>query len=117
MKRTTKDLIEELGRESKKFDYLTLVVGFEKRTDYVVASDKDGLAKLNDLVEAGGDPVGLIGATLDKNIGTIRARALQEYEDQEWVQRYLGELVQTIGQGIMASGKARSFVRGSSWIN
>ncbi len=117
MTRTTKDLIEELDRESKKFTSLALVVGFEKHTDYVWASDKDGLAKLNDLVEAGGEPVGLIGAILDSKIATIRARALQEYEDQEWVQRYLGELVQTIGQGIIASGKARNFVRGSSWIN
>ena len=65
------------------------MVGFEKRTDYVLASDKDGLAKLNDLVEAGGEPIGLIGATRDNNIVTIRARAFEEYEGKEWVQGYL----------------------------
>ena len=117
MTRTTRDLIEELDRESKQFNLLALVVGFEKRTDLVYASDESSLEKLNGLVEAGGEPIGLIGATLDRNIGTIRTKALQEYQDQEWVQGYLDELAQTIGQGIIASGKAKSFVRGSSWIN
>ena len=117
MTRTTSELIEELNRESKKFDYLTLVVGFEKRTGYVVASDKDGLAKLNELVEAGGKPIGLIGATRNNNIVTIRAKAFEEYEGQEWVKGYLGELVQTISQDIISQVKAQSFVRGSGWIN
>ncbi len=117
MKRGTRDLIEELNRESKQFNLVALVVGFEKRSDFVYASDENSLEKLNGLLEAGGEPIGLIGITLDKNVGIIRVRALQEYEDQEWVKGYLGELVATIGQGIIASGKAKSFVRGNRWIN
>ncbi len=117
MARTTKDLIEELNRESKKFNSLALVVGFEKGSDFVYASDENSLEKLNGLIEAGGEPIGIIGFTLDSNIGTIYARALQEYQDKEWVHGYLGEMVEAIGQGIIASGKAKSVVEGNTWIN
>ena len=119
MDRTTEDLIEELKMESKKFNLLALLVGFEKRTDFVFASDRDGLTKLNDLVKAGGEPVGLLGFTLDRdsNVGTVRARRLQEYQDEEWAAKYLSAHVRIFAENIIAKGKAKSFKHESDWIN
>src|SRR5262245_58316552 len=98
MRRTTKDLIEELRVEGERFQNKTadhsavaLVVGSENKPEFVWNSDRNPLQKLNSLIEKGGEPVGLIGwiVTLDEESSRRKlrmySRALQEYAHEEWV--------------------------------
>lgn len=119
MGRSTQDLIEEVNGESGKFVVLALAVGFEKRTEFVWANDDDKLEKLNELVKSGGEPVGLIGVTLDSNVATVHTRLLEEHQNEDWAQQYLSALVETVGRLVVSTGKAKSFSTDSmgKWIN
>ena len=58
--RSLDDLIAELEEESSKHWYVAIVVGFENSTVFVSMHDADRMRLLNDAVNAGGQPVGLI---------------------------------------------------------
>jgi hypothetical protein len=91
--RTTLDLIEELDAEAPKFTHVLLVVGFEHTTIFVMNGDANRLAVLNDAIEAGGNPTGLIGLKLHNGQATFYSRVLQEYAEEGWAIRYLHALI------------------------
>jgi len=96
-RRTTLDLVQELEQESRKFWQCCLVVCFEKETKLVFASDADRLDSLDQMVEAGGTPVGLIAARTEGNELVIATRPLREFEDEAQVREYLREYAGVIG--------------------
>ena len=114
MRRTTKDLIDELRAEGERFQNKTadhsavsLVVRFKNNSELVWDSDRNPLQKLNSLIEKGGEPVGLIGwiVALDDEESSRRklrmySRALQEYAHEEWVGNFLSALCTTCGEQI-----------------
>ena len=76
---------------------VALVVGFERNTEFLwwaPPDDGDPLQKLNALVEAGGECVGLIGFTMGGGQGQVYARALADYGGGEWVGKYLASLTE-----------------------
>ena len=83
-KRTTVDLIEELDHEAGNFTRAALAVGFEHTTIYVFATDDERLDKLNRAVEAGGEPIGLVGWDMHHSLLTVQARPLEEYAGEDW---------------------------------
>jgi hypothetical protein len=91
--RATADLIDELRECARKASQTALVVGFEAHTEFVWNDDDKPLEKLNDLVEQGGEPVGMIGFTLEKGKGKFHVRPLAEYAGEDWVKDYLLALV------------------------
>src|SRR5688500_7249065 len=89
-RRTTADLVAELHETASVHDHAALVVGFPDRTEFVWANDPDPLRSLNAHVERGGDPLGLvIGQNDDKGSTAVQARPLAEYDEAEWVEKYL----------------------------
>jgi hypothetical protein len=97
MARTTVDLIAEMRQEAARDGVMRagLIVGFEERTEFVWSHDNhDSFRELNDLVQAGGEAVGM--ATIEggwlADGGEVRLRPLAEYEDNEFVLIYLSAL-------------------------
>lgn len=93
MSRSTGDLINDLlvaGVDATP-GYAALVVGFDNRTEFVLASDAGALDRLNRLIQLGGDPMGIMKLTMAAN-GTeaeLAVAPLQEYMHEEWVEKYL----------------------------
>ena len=57
---------------------MAIAVGFETKTEFVFDSDEHPLQKLNGLVEAGGEPIGLIAFSNDGEIGAVYCRTSAE---------------------------------------
>jgi len=89
-RRTTADLVAELHEAAEDRSHAALVVGFDHRTEFVWADDPDALHVLNAHVTNGGDPLGFVTGQQD-GVGStaVHARPLVEYEEAEWVEKYL----------------------------
>jgi hypothetical protein len=90
--RTTKDLIQELRDKAEGAFVAGIVVGFEKKTEFVWANAPDPLGDLNALVERGGEPIAM--CRMDKIEGAMNysLRPLEEYINEGWVNGYLDAL-------------------------
>lgn len=91
--RKTSDLVEEMLTEAKNTWLVAIAVGFEKETKFVFSSRRHPLEELNQLVQKGGSPIGLL--RFDKENSTIQGsyRPFEEYEKEEWVKNYLAGLL------------------------
>lgn len=60
--------------------------------------EKENLAKLNDMVNAGGEPIGFLMSHSDEElqVTSIAYRPLEEYAAEPWVREYLEALVQSM---------------------
>jgi len=120
--RSTVDLIQELDAEAQKFWFCSIVVGFETSTIFVAGNQEDRLQMLNEAVEQGGEPIGLIAviktipeksfADAQTETLTLSLKVFQEYAHEEWAEKYLGKLLERFAQGL---GK-QTFDQGE-WIN
>lgn len=91
--RSTADLIRELEAEAEFCTTVALAVGFENTTLFVFSGANDNLKTLNDMVLAGGEPIGLLRyhSHEDGHV-TIACRTLEEYAVEPWAQDYLESL-------------------------
>ena len=113
VRRTTADLVAELHEVAADRSHPALVVGFDHRTEFVWANDPDALDVLNEHVQNGGDPLGLLTGHRDEEGGTaVHARPLAEYEDAEWVEKYLITLLAEVRRSAAASGIETSPITG-----
>ena len=83
--------------EAKKAWLVVIAVGFENETKFVFSSQRHPLEELNQLVQKGGSPIGLL--RFDKENSTIQGsyRPFEEYENEEWVKNYLAGLLDNAG--------------------
>ena len=104
-RRTTADLVAELQEAAEDRSHAALVVGFDHRTEFVWADDPDALHVLNAHVMNGGDPLGFVTGHQD-GVGStaVRARPLVEYEDEEWVEKYLITLLAEVRRRAAENG-------------
>ena len=103
-RRTTADLVAELTAAAGS-GRAAIVVGFDHRTEFVWASDPDALGVLNNHVQNGGDPLGLVTGSDDADGSTtVHARPLAEYDGEEWVEKYLITLLAEVRRSAAASG-------------
>ncbi len=58
--RKTADLVNEMLSEAKTALIVAIVVGFEQETKFVFSTQKQPLRDLNDLIQKGGSPIGLL---------------------------------------------------------
>jgi hypothetical protein len=114
MSRTTKDLIEELKVDALAIKLeggqsvgVQLVVGFENNSEFVSHDDPDALTKLNNMVQRGGGPVGMITIIKGKGTLNIKTKPLQEYEDDEHIDGFLTRLAHSVGETIKRSLERR----------
>ncbi len=109
--RKTPDLVNEMLAEAKKAWLVAIVVGFEQDTRFVFSSIKKPLEELNTLVQRGGSPIGLL--RFEKENSQIQGsfRPFEEYENEEWVKKYLAGLLDNIGEIIRLSQRQQEFPR------
>jgi len=107
--RKTSDLVEEMLTEAKKTWLVAIAVGFENETKFVFSSRRHPLEELNQLVQKGGHPFGLL--RFDKENAGIQGsfRPFEEYVGEEWVQKYLAGLLENAGDIIELSQQTHSF--------
>jgi hypothetical protein len=109
--RTTSDLIAELDQESPKFFVTAIAVGFKTETKFVSSSDSNRQKKLDDLVHAGGEPVGLIGIAVDSEKVSGFSRPFAEYGTQQG-HDYLAALLHRFGESLQLS-----ITSSEGWVN
>lgn len=107
--RKTSDLVEEMLAEAKTSWLVAIAVGFQDDTKFVFSSQRHPLETLNQLVELGGSPIGLL--RFDKVNTTIQGsyRPFEEYEKDEWVQKYLAGLLDNSGDIVELSRQMPGF--------
>ena len=88
-RRTTRDLIRELCAEAARKESAALVVAVGHHTDLVQFADPDPLTRLNQLLESGGRPVGILAYRTIAGETRWSTRPLQECADEAWVPPYL----------------------------
>ena len=95
--------------EAKKAWLVAIAVGFENETKFVFSSWRHPLEELNQLVQKGGSPIGLL--RFDKENSTIQGsyRPFEEYENETWVKEYLAGLLAHAGDIIALSQHKHSF--------
>lgn len=101
--RKTSDLVNEMLAEAKDAWLVAIAVGFEKETKFVFSSQAQPLVRLNQLVQKGGSPVGLL--RFDKKDSSIQGsyRPFEEYGNEAWAKEYLAGLLEHTGDIIAMS--------------
>ena len=101
--RKTADLVNEMLTEAKGAWLVAIAVGFENDTEFVFSSQKQPLGELNQLVQKGGSPMGLL--RFEKENSQIQGsyRPFEEYENEEWVKKYLAGLLDNTGEIVRLS--------------
>lgn len=101
--RKTADLINEMLTEAKNAYLVAIAVGFEDDTRFVFSSQKQPLAALNQLVQKGGSPIGLL--RFDKENSQVQGsyRPFEEYANEEWAKKYLAGLLDYTGKIVSLS--------------
>jgi hypothetical protein len=107
--RKTTDLIDEMFAEAKTAWLVAMVIGFEQETKFVFSSKRHPLEELNQLVQSGGSPLGLL--RFDREGSAIQGsyRPFFEYADSEWVKNYLAGLLDHTGEIIQLSREQHTF--------
>jgi hypothetical protein len=107
--RKTSDLVNEMLTEAKKVWLVAIAVGFENETKFVFSSRRHPLEELDQLVQKGGSPIGLL--RFEKENSTIQGsyRPFEEYENEAWVKEYLAGLLANAGDIVALSQHKHSF--------
>ena len=95
--RTTDELIEKLMLESQG-GIACLIVEFKNRSLFVFSSADDPLRELNEMVENGGNPVGIMRMVKGKGSVLISVRPLEEFSKDRYINGYLTTLAETFRQ-------------------
>ena len=107
--RKTSDLVNEMLKEAKNAWLVAIAVGFENDTEFVFSSQRQPLGELNQLVQKGGSPIGLL--RFDKENSQIQGsfRPFEEYANEEWAKKYLAGLLDNTVEIISLSQQNQSF--------
>jgi hypothetical protein len=89
VRRTTRDLIRELCTEAVRLEAAALVVAVGRYTALVHHAEPDPLTRLNQLLQSGGRPVGILGYRTVHGETRCSTRPLHECAGEAWVIRYL----------------------------
>ena len=81
--RSTKELIAELDAEATQHMNVAMVVAFENTTLPIFPADENRLMLLDNAVNVGGSPIGLIAFDRSTNGLTIATRVFPEYDAVE----------------------------------
>ena len=107
--RKTSDLVNEMLAEAKNAWLVAIAVGFEGETKFVFSRQKHPLEALNQLVQNGGSPLGLLRFEKEKTKIQGSFRPFEEYAGEEWVLKYLASLLDNAGEIIDLSQDTHSF--------
>ncbi|MFA4860947.1 hypothetical protein [Methanoregula sp.] len=101
--RKTSDLVNEMLAEAKDAWLVAIAVGFESETKFIFSSRRYPLEELDQLVRAGGFPVGLLRFEKENSAVQGSYRPFQEYETEDWAKEYLAGLLEKTAEIIELS--------------
>ena len=81
--------LDELCRAAKGVDFAAIVIGYERQTRFVWSMGSDPAAKLKALMDSGGKPMAILGASVIGNAFLYSLIPFPEYEECAGVQAYL----------------------------
>ena len=90
--RSTPELIVELQGQAATLTVAAIAVVHRDVTQFVFASDDDPLGTLNALIDAGGHPIGLVGARIGGGAIEYYAHPFVEYQNRPQAVAYLQTL-------------------------
>ena len=90
--RSTPELIVELQVRAAAFTLVAIAVVNKDVTQFVFAVDDDPLGRLNALIEAGGHPIGLVGARIGSGTIEYHSQPFVEYRHNPQALAYLQTL-------------------------
>jgi hypothetical protein len=105
--RSTEELIQELDREAGNFTHCGLVIGFESSTIYIWGHDPNRQRALDEAVDAGGEPIGVLGCDMRDGLLSVQVRALEEHAHEDSVAEYLHKLADDFHQSLLKTRPAR----------
>lgn len=92
--RSPEELVQELDREAQKFSVVAIVVAFDDTSRYVF-HDNDSekmLRNLRSLIDAGGQPFGLLGYIATEKGSNVGSHVYDEFKDTVWAAPLMEEL-------------------------
>jgi hypothetical protein len=106
--RKTSDLVNDMLKVAKNAYLVAIAVGFENDTKFVFSSQKQPLQELNQLIQKGGSPIGML--RFDKENLQIQGSFLpfEEYANEEWAKNYLAGLLENTKE-IISLSQQQSF--------
>jgi len=90
--RSTPELIVELQVRARALALAAIAVVNSDTTEFVFAVDDDPLGKLNALVRAGGHPIGIVGARIERGTVEFHPEPFVEFQDNPEALAYLQSL-------------------------
>jgi hypothetical protein len=90
--RSTPELIVELQARATVLTLAAIAVANHNATHFVFAIDDDPLGRLNALVRAGGHPIGIVGARIERGAIEYRLQPFIEYQRNPGALAYLQTL-------------------------
>jgi hypothetical protein len=90
--RSTPELIVELQVRARALTLAAIAVVHRDGTQFVFAIDDDPLRKLNTLIDAGGHPIGLVGARIGGGTVEYHSQPFVEYQHNPNALAYLQTL-------------------------
>jgi hypothetical protein len=91
--RTTVDLISELQSAASTAEAAGLLVLFENNAILIWAGHPDPLSFLNEAVEVGGHPVGLIRWLRHNGEVTFQVMPLEEFREDDYILDFIASLM------------------------
>lgn len=102
--RSPEELIRELKLEGEKFDTVAILVVFENDTLPVYSIDTEALENLKELIQKGGEPIGLIFLTSRGEGIAYGTRPFQEYAKEDWAIARLQGYIERLTKFMEADG-------------
>lgn len=110
----SRDLIVELNSEAGHFTAVAIAVGFPHHTEFVFSGDKAAVARLEELVHDGGEPIGLLSILQRGDRVEIISRPFVEYANETWVEAYQHSVANSLRS--LLSGKGGGELLGTGRI-
>ena len=117
VRRSSDEIMCELDQEAPKFSGLVLAVCFIGRAKLIAASDNQRQAKLDAALADGGEPIGMIGYTVERGRVRVYSRLLEEYVDQHWASDLLECLMIKFMKSVGESLGSNDSEAEPAWLN
>jgi len=115
--RSAAGILSELDQEAPKFSGLVLAVCFVSKAKLIAVSDNHRDVKLDAALAEGGEPIGLIGYTVEKGCVRFYSRLLREYAGQTWASDLLECLLMKFMNSVSESLGSKDFEAEPAWLN
>ena len=104
-------MIVELNWEAEHFTAVAIAVGFPRHTEFVFSGDNAGVARLEELIRDGGEPIGFLRILRRGDRLQIKSRPFVDYANETWVEAYLHSLATNLRN--LFSGKGAGELLGT----